>query len=170
MGTLVLPGDGADVFGGQAVDLQHVGLRGGDGDVRAEQQVAQPGRFRGADGDGVVGRLGDELVDGGVGDQPAPADDDQTGCGLGHFAHQVGGHEHGVPVGGEVFEHGAHPEHAFGVQAVDRFVQDHGLRVAQQRRRHAQPLAHAEGEPADPFAGDLLQADDVDHLGPPAAG
>jgi hypothetical protein len=34
-GYLVLPGDGADVFGGQAVDLQHVGLLGGDRDVRA---------------------------------------------------------------------------------------------------------------------------------------
>jgi hypothetical protein len=94
----------------------------------------------------------------------APADDHQTGCGLGHLAHQVGGHEHGVPVGGEVFEHGAHPQHPFGVQAVDRFVQHHGLRVAQQRRCHPEALAHAEGEPADPFAGDLLQADDVDHL------
>ena len=56
----------------------------------------------------------------------------------------------------------------FGVQAVDRFVQDHGLRVAQQRRCHPQALAHAEGEPADPFAGDLPQADDVDHLVHPA--
>jgi len=27
-----------------------------------------------------------------------------------------------------------------------------------------QALSHPEGEPADPFAGDLLEPDDVDHL------
>ena len=112
---------------------------------------------------------GDEVVDGGVGDQPATADDDQTCCGLRHFAHQVGGHEHGVPVGGQVFEHGADPSDPFGVQAVDRFVQDHGLRVAQQRGGNAESLAHAEGESAGAFAGNLLESDDVDHLLDPAS-
>ena len=91
-------------------------------------------------------------------------------CGLRHLTHQVGRHEHRVPVRGQILEHGSHPADALRVQAVDRLVQHHGLRVAQQRRGHPEPLTHAEGEPADPLAGDLSQADDVDHLVDPPRG
>ena len=55
------------------------------------------------------------------------------------------------PSAANCLEHGAHPQHAFRVQAVDRLVEDHGLRVAEQRRGHAQPLTHSERESADPF-------------------
>ena len=78
----------------------------------------------------MVRRLVDELVDGGVGDQPAPADDDQPCCGERHFAHQMGGHEHRVTIRGQILEHLSHPAHTFGVEAVDRLVQHDGLRVA----------------------------------------
>ena len=55
-GNPVLPGDGADVFGGQAIDLQDAGLPdvGRDGDVGAEDEVPEPGRVRAPDGDGMV--------------------------------------------------------------------------------------------------------------------
>ncbi len=41
-------------------------------------------------------------------------------------------------------------------------------RIAEQRGRDAQPLAHPQGEPAGPLAGHLTQADHVDHLIDPA--
>jgi hypothetical protein len=45
-----------------------------------------------------------------------------------------------------------------------RLIQDHGLGVAKQRRCHSQPLAHSQGESADPRSGHIPQADKVDHL------
>ena len=41
------------------------------GDVRADQEVPDPGRLGCADGDGMVRGAGDELVNRGVGDQVA---------------------------------------------------------------------------------------------------
>ena len=61
-----------------------------DTDVRADEEVPEPDRFRGSHGDGMSAGACDELVDRGVGDQSASTDDDQTCCCLGHFAHQVG--------------------------------------------------------------------------------
>lgn len=57
---MALPRDAAGLFGGQAVDVQNVGTRLGDGDLRAEQQFSQalgPGR---ADDDGAARRARDE--------------------------------------------------------------------------------------------------------------
>ena len=83
---------------------------------------------------------------------PAP-DDDQVVGGLGHLAHQVRGHEHRPALGGQRLQQVADPADAVGIQAVDRLVQDDGLRVAEQRRGDAEPLAHAEGEAARPASG-----------------
>ena len=68
------------------------------------------------------------------------------------------------PSAARPLEQVADPVDALGVEAVDRLVQDQRLRVAEQRRRDAEPLAHAERELARPLAGHLVQADEVDHL------
>ena len=103
-----------------------------------------------------------------IGDDPAAADDDQVVRRQRHLAHQVRGHEDRAALGGERLEQVADPEHALRVQAVDRLVQHDGLRVAEQRGGDAQPLAHAEGEAADPLLGHALQAGQLDDLVHPA--
>ena len=50
------------------------------------------------------------------------------------------------------------------VEAVDRLVEHHRVRVAEQRRRDPEPLPHPERELAGSFARDVLQADEVDQL------
>ena len=89
--------------------------------------------------------------------RPAP-DDDQVVGGQRHLAHQVRGHEHRPALGGQRLQQVADPEDALRVEAVDRLVEDQGLRVAEQRRGDAEPLAHAEREAARPLAGHLAQA------------
>ena len=64
----------------------------------------------------------------------------------------------------------AHPADALGVQAVDRLVEQQDVGVAEQRGGDAEPLAHAEGEPAHPVVGDGVQADQLDHLVHPRGG
>jgi hypothetical protein len=108
-----------------------------------------------------------------VRDQPAPADDDQVRGGLRDLAHQVRGDEDRLPPVGQVLQQRADPADALDVQAVDRLVEDHGGGIAEQRRRDAQPLPHAEGEPARPPARHRAQAGRVDDLidpGPADAG
>ncbi len=169
-GQAGLPGDSADLLGGQAPHVQDAGLLAGHGDVRAEQQVAQPGRLRGAHGDRAAPGAGRELPDRGVSDQPPPADDDQPGRGQRHLAHQVRGHEHGTALGRQALEQVPDPQHPLWVQPVDRLVEDHDAGIAQQRRGDAQPLAHPQGEPANPLAGHVLQSGHADHLiDPPPA-
>ena len=90
----------------------------------------------------------------GVGDQPAPADDDEVVGGHRHLAHQVAGDEHGAALGGERPQQGADPADALRVEPVDRLVEQQHLRVAEQRGGDAEPLAHAEREAAGPPAGD----------------
>ena len=53
---------------------------------------------------------------------------------------------------------------AFGIEAVDGLVEHDRLRVAEQRRRDAEALAHAERELAGALLRDVVQADDVDQL------
>ena len=58
----------------------------------------------------------------------------------------------------------AHPEHALGVEAVDRLVEDERGRVAEHGGGDTEPLAHAEREAADALAGDRLEAGQADDL------
>src|SRR5262249_39618770 len=82
----------------------------------------------------------------------------------------VGGDEDGAAFGGEALEQGADPADAFGVEAVDGFVEDEGGGVAEQCGGDAEALAHAEGEAAGAFAGDVGEADGVDDVVDAAAG
>ena len=97
------------------------------------------------------------LADGGIGDDPAAPEHDDVVGGLCHLAHQVRGEEHGAALGREVPGESAHPEHALGVEPVDRLVEDEGRGVAEQGGRDAEALPHAEREPADALAGDGLE-------------
>jgi hypothetical protein len=58
----------------------------------------------------------------------------------------VRGDEDRLALRGQLGQHPAHPPDALDVEAVDRLVQDHGGRVAEQRGGDAEPLRHAEGE------------------------
>jgi hypothetical protein len=158
----------ADLVGGQPRDGQGAILVRRDLGARPEQR-GQRFRVGAPDPHGVACRGGDELPHAGVGDQPAPADDDQVLRGQGHLVHQVRGDEHGPALGGQVPEQRPDPADALGVEAVDRLVEDHRVGVAEQRRGDAEPLAHAEGEAAGPPAGHLAQAHRVDHLVHPGA-
>ena len=99
-----------------------------------------------------------------VGQQPPATEDDEVVGRVLHLAHEVAGDEHGAPLVGEVAQQFAHPPDALGIQPVDRLVEQQHVRVAEQRRRDAEPLPHAEREAAHPLVRDGLEADEVDHL------
>ena len=103
-----------------------------------------------------------------LGDQAAPADDDEVVGGDRHLAHQVAGDEDRAAFGGELPHEGADPADALRVQAVDRLVQQQHLGIAEHRRRDAEPLGHAEREAARSLAGHGGQADQVQDLVDPA--
>ena len=86
----------------------------------------------------------------------AAAEHDEVVGGQRHLAHQVRGEEHGAALGGQAAHEVADPQHALGVEAVDRLVEDERGRVAEQRGGDAEALAHAEREAADALAGDRL--------------
>ncbi len=58
----------------------------------------------------------------------------------------------------------AHPPDAFGIQAVDRFVEQQHGRVADQRGRDTEALAHAQRQRAGPRVGHRGQPDHAEHL------
>ena len=130
-----------------------VGLRGADPDVWPE-----------------LGAMNSSTL--AVGDQPAPADDDEVVGGQRHLAHQVAGHEDRAALGGQRLACRLRIQtDALGVEAVDRLVEDQDVRVAEQRGGDAEPLAHAEGEARRPACvATAGQADQLEHLVDPAAG
>ena len=86
----------------------------------------------------------DELADRRVCNKAASSDDDEVLGGQGHLGHEVGGDEDRTPFCRKGFEQVAYPDDAFRVQAVNGFVEKQDSRIAQQRRRHAETLSHAE--------------------------
>jgi hypothetical protein len=157
-------GNLADLLRREAVHLERSALAGLEGHVRADEQAAQPLELGRADEHDLLRGEGDEVVDGGVRDQLAAPDHDQVVGGERHLAHQVAGDEDGAALGGERLEQVADPVDPLRVEAVDRLVEDQGARVAQERGRDPEPLAHAEREGAGALACDLVQADEVDQL------
>jgi hypothetical protein len=97
-------------------------------------------------------------------DQAATPDDDQPVGRDRHLTHQVAGEEDGTALGRERLQKGADPEHALGVETVDRLVEQHDPRIAEQRRGDAQTLPHPEREAAHARAGDLAQPHQIEHL------
>ena len=93
-----------------------------------------------------------QLGHGALDQQPAAGDDADPVADLLHLAEQVAGQQHGLPAGGEVDESRAHVGHAGRVQPVGRLVEDQQVRVAEQRRGHAEALLHAERVRPEPVA------------------
>ena len=117
---------------------------GGDGGPRARQHRRRLRHRAGAQPDPVTRRRGEQLAGAGIGDHLAAADDHQV---IGHvlqFAHQVAGHQDGPALAGQRPQEPAHPDDAFGVHAVERLVHHQHRRVAEHRRRDAEPLPHAQ--------------------------
>ena len=169
-GDPVLGGGVADLRRGQAGDFEQAGLERLDADVRAGGE-ARPEivGLRRAHAHDVAGGVPQEVLDARVGDEPAATDDDQVVGRQRHLAHQVRGDEDGSALGGEAFQEVADPVDAFGVETVDRLVEHHGVRIAEERGGDAEPLPHAEREGPDALRRDLAQSDEVDQLVDPAA-
>ena len=162
----LLGGEFADPAGGDAVHVQQLrlavrdrdGSRGG-GEHRFEPRgVGRAHPHRGA------ARERDDVGDRRVGDHPPAAEHDDVVGGLGHLAHQVRREEDGAALPREAPGEVAHPDHALRIEAVDRLVEDEGLRIAQQGCGDAESLAHAEREAADPLAGHGIQSGEADDL------
>lgn len=83
-------------------------------------------------------------------------------CRQRHLTHEVAGQENCASFGGQVLDEVANPNHAFRIEAVDRFVQDDGLRIAQQRGGYAEALTHTERESLDLLLGNVTQAGHLD--------
>src|SRR5580693_9649495 len=103
-GQVSPPGGRADLGGGGAGDTQQVRSVVDHRDAGGGEQLAQAHGFGGADHDGRGGGAVHEVLDGGLGDELAAAEHDELGGGLGHLAHQVGGHQDGAAFGGQGLE------------------------------------------------------------------
>ncbi|GHJ24602.1 hypothetical protein TPA0909_62160 [Streptomyces albus] len=136
---------------------------------RGDQLLALFGLAVGcADAGEAYGVAFDELPDGHVGHQLSAPDDDEVVGRLCHLAHQVAGDEDSAPFTRQTPHQVADPQDALGVEPVDGLVEEQHLRVAEQRRRDAEPLAHAEGEALGALLGDVLESDDAEHFVHPA--
>jgi hypothetical protein len=113
------------------------------------ERGAQPRWVGGADAAADAG-LGAQGFEGRGPDQPAVRDEEHVIGGLFDVAERVAGDGHGAALIGELTEVAAQPSDALGVQTVRRLVKDEHGRIAEHRRCEAEPLAHAEGELADP--------------------
>ena len=100
----------------------------------------------------------------------APAYDDHVGSGDGHLAHEVARDEHGPALAGQRLHQRAHPQDAFGVEAIDGLVEKQHAGVAQQGAGDAETLGHAEGEGPRLPPGHVAEAYEIEHLVDPLAG
>ena len=130
--------------------------------TRPVQGGGEQRRLRAADADRGV--RAEQLVHREVGQQPAAAEHDEVVGGVLHLAHQVAGDQHRPSLVGEVAQQLPHPADALRVQAVHRLVEQQDVGVAEQRGGDAEPLPHAQGEPAHPVVGHRLEADHLDDV------
>src|SRR4051794_17822550 len=126
------------------------------------QDGGQPARVGRAhhDLDGVAGELGH----GALAAHPAAGDDDDAVDELLDLAEPVAGQQHGAAAPGALAQQRAQPVHALGIEAIGRLVEHQDARIAEQRRRDVQSLAHAQRvalHPAMPRGG---EPDEVEHL------
>ena len=145
--------------------------------VLADAVDAAPGA-QDADGPGVVGRAQAPLAAGGalevvqraLEDDEARADDGHPVAELLDLGEQVAGQQDGRAAERQPRDERPHVAHPGRVQARGRLVEQQELRVAQERRRDAEPLAHAVRVAAHLVALAVGELDDVEDLvDPPAA-
>jgi hypothetical protein len=152
----------ADLLGAEAADLERAACLATDGDLRPRHELREAGGLRRPHAHELPRGLTDELVHGHVRDQPPATDHDQVVGGERHLAHQVRRDEDRAPLGRQAAQQVADPLDAFGVEPVDRLVEEQHGRVAEKRGGDAEPLAHAERERSRPLPGDVVQPDEVD--------
>ena len=99
-----------------------------------------------------------QLVERRLGDEPAAVDDQHAVDGLRDLGQHVARHEHRPAARRERAQEVAQPAHALRVEPVGRLVEDEQLRLAEQRRREAEPLPHAERVALDPAPRRALEA------------
>ncbi len=81
-----------------------------------------------------------------------------------HLAHQMRGDEHRAALSGERFQQVADPEDAFGVEPVDRLVQQQRPRDRRAARRRCPGAVPCPARSRPPASGDLFEADQADNL------
>ena len=137
-----------------------------DRDVRAERSWRRATRAArvgvGALDLQLEGRAGQELGDRSLPDDLAAVDDGDGVAGALHLVEEVRGQDDGAALGDEREDHVAHLEHAAGVEAVHRLVEDQQLRVAEQAGGDAEPLAHAHGVLRHLVVGPVQDADPLE--------
>ena len=101
-----------------------------------------------------------ELVQRRVGHEPAAGDDDHVVDRLGDLGQDVAGEQDRAPLRSEGAQEVAQPADAFGVEPVRGLVEDEDPRVADQRARETESLAHAEREPAGTPVGCTVELDE----------
>ncbi|MBB5780639.1 hypothetical protein HD596_007395 [Nonomuraea jabiensis] len=159
-----LVGQVADRFEGGAGGLQLVLAVPVHRDPGGAQPYREIAGVRGADEHGRQGAGRDDVGQRRVRDEPALADDHEVVGGELHLGHEVAGDEHRPPLGGQRAHEPTHPAHPVRVEPVDGFVEHQHLRIPQQRRRDAEPLAHAERQRPGPLACRRGHADRLQHL------
>ena len=128
-----------------------------------EQRRARPLGLDGAQA--VAARRGREQVAQlALVDDRALADDRDAVAELLDLVQEVAREQDRDPVAGEPADEVAHVAHAGRVEAGRRLVEQQQPRLAQQRRRDPEPLAHPVRVAADAVLRAVAQLDDLEHL------
>jgi hypothetical protein len=109
-----------------------------------------------------------ELVERALRHEPAAADHHHLVDGLRHLGQHVARHEHRAPLARLAAQELAQPADALGIEAVGGLVEHERARVAEQRSREAQPLAHAERVALHAPPAGAVELDQPEHLVDPA--
>ena len=107
----------------------------------------------------LEGGPGEQLGDRSLADHLAAIDDGHRVAGALDLVEEMRRQHHGATLGHERHDHVAHVEHAPGVEAVHRLVEDQQLGIPEEAGGHAQPLAHAHGVLRHLVVGPMQDAD-----------
>ena len=121
----------------------------------AREQLVQAGHVRPADPHPAAA-AGHDLRQRRLRDRAAAVDDHDVVGGLRDLGQHVAGDEDRAAFGGERAQEVAQPADALRVEAVRRLVEHEHARVAEQRGREPEPLAHAERVAAGAPLGRVL--------------
>ena len=104
------------------------------------------------------------------GNEAAVGDDDGVVDCQRDLAQEVARQQHGATFVGELAEHVPGPQNAFGIESVQRLVEDQDFGVTEEGSAEAEALAHAQGVAAYFAARRVGEADLGQHLVDPPAG
>ena len=136
--------------------------------VRAEH-LGETVRVRSPNANGRGRSLG-EILHSPLRHEPPAVDDDDLVRRLCDLGENVTRDEHGSPLGGLRAQEVPDPADPFGVEPVRGLVEHEDVRVAEESGGEREALSHAERVRADPPAGELGQADQLQSLVGPRSG